>query len=137
MKQVTPEQADELNRGKLADHLGIKVVEFTPSLVKATMPVVEATRQPMGVLHGGASLALAETIASIGAWYSVADRGKVVVGMEINANHLRTVREGLVTGVGQPLHQGKTSQVWEVKIYDEAGRLVCVSRCTLAVIEPR
>ncbi|MFO1462387.1 MAG: hotdog fold thioesterase [bacterium] len=137
MKQVTPEQADELNRGKLADHLGIKVVEFTPGLVKATMPVVEATRQPMGVLHGGASLALAETIASIGAWYSVADRGKVVVGMEINANHLRTVREGLVTGVGQPLHQGNTSQVWEVKIYDEAERLVCVSRCTLAVIEPR
>ncbi len=137
MPPISPAQADELNRGKLADLLGIRIVEFQPTRVIATMPVVETTRQPMGVLHGGASLVLAETIASVGGWYSVADRGKVVVGMEINANHLRTVREGTVKGIGEPVHQGKTSQVWEVKIYDEAERLICISRCTLAVIDPR
>lgn len=137
MKNVTPEEANELNRGKLADHLGIHITEFKPDSVKATMPVEERTRQPMGVLHGGASLVLAETLASVGAWYAVADQGKVVVGMEINANHLRTVYSGTVTGHAVPLHQGRTSQVWEVKIRDESGRLVCVSRCTLAVIEPR
>jgi len=137
MIPMTLEQANELNRGKLADHLGIRISEFSPRRVVATMPVVETTRQPMGVLHGGASLVLAETIASVGGWYAVADLGKVVVGMEINANHLRTVREGTVTGIGEPVHQGNTSQVWEVKIYDEAERLVCISRCTLAVISPR
>ena len=137
MKEVTLDQANELNRGKLADHLGIRITEFKPDSVKATMPVEEHTRQPMGVLHGGASLVLAETVASVGGWYSVADLGKVVVGMEINANHLRTVYSGTVSAHAVPLHRGKTSQVWEVKIQDEAGRLVCISRCTLAVIDPR
>jgi len=115
--------------------LGIFVKEATAERVVATMPVTSAHHQPYGILHGGASVALAETVASIGAGVAAAAAGARVVGLEINANHLRPVREGTVTAVGTPLHRGRRTQVWSVEIRDESHRLVCVSRCTLAVLE--
>lgn len=118
----------------LADHLGIKILECTQERVVATMPVNKTTHQPLGYLHGGASVALAETVASIGGWFHTAKDGKYVLGLEINANHLRSVREGCVKAIGTPVHVGKSTQVWEVKIHDESQRLVSVSRCTLAVV---
>ncbi len=113
--------------------LGIEITELTRERVVATMPVTPDHHQPLGYLHGGASLALAETVASFGGWVNCGE-GRVVLGQEINANHLRPVRSGLLTATGTPLHRGHTSQVWEVMIRDERGKLVCVSRCTLAVV---
>jgi uncharacterized protein (TIGR00369 family) len=118
----------------LAEHLGIELVELGPGRVIATMPVDERTRQPFGILHGGASVALAETVASLGAWRSVDRERFAAVGLEINANHLRAKRDGIVTAVGTPVHQGRTTQVWNIEIRDEAGRLVCVARCTMAIV---
>jgi uncharacterized protein (TIGR00369 family) len=118
----------------LADTLGIELRELTPERVVATMPVDERTRQPFGILHGGASLALAETIASLGAVMNVDLERFSAVGIEINANHLRAKRDGLVTGTGTPIHVGRSTQVWEVRIVDEEQRPICVSRCTLAVV---
>ena len=99
------------------------------------MPVDHRTHQVVGLLHGGASVALAETIASLGGYYLVAPEGLIVVGQEINANHLRSVTQGKVRGVGEIIYRGKRSQVWGISIFDEAERLICISRCTLAVIE--
>ena len=118
----------------LARALGIEIVELGKDRVVATMPVDDRTRQPFGILHGGASIALAETVASFGALMQV-DREKfVAVGMEINGNHLRPKSEGIVRATATPVHVGRTSQVWQVDIVDEEGRLVCVSRCTLGVV---
>jgi 1,4-dihydroxy-2-naphthoyl-CoA hydrolase len=115
--------------------LGIEILELTPSRVVATMPVDQRTRQPFGILHGGASVALAETVASFGA-VGLIDRERfVAVGQEINANHLRPKLEGVVTATGVPVHVGRTTQVWSIEIRDEAGKLVCISRCTMAVVE--
>ena len=116
----------------LADALGIELKELTPKRVVATMPVDERTRQPFGILHGGASVALAETLASLGGAMNVDLERFNVVGVEINANHIRAKRDGVVTGTGTPIHVGRSTQVWEVRIVDEAGRPICVSRCTLA-----
>ncbi|HKY62790.1 MAG TPA: hotdog fold thioesterase [bacterium] len=124
-------------KNTMAEALGMELLEVGQGRVVLTMPVDARTHQPYGLLHGGASVALAETAASIGGWFLVMKEGKVVVGQEINANHLRSVRSGKVKAVGEVLHQGKTSQVWEIKVYDEAERMICISRCTLAVIEPR
>ena len=118
----------------LADTLGIKLVELTRERVVATMPVDDRTRQPFGILHGGASVALAETVASLAATMNVDLERFYVVGIEINANHIRAKKEGLVTGTATPVHVGRSTQVWEVRIVDEEQRLVCVSRCTLAVV---
>jgi uncharacterized protein (TIGR00369 family) len=98
------------------------------------MPVDERTRQPFGILHGGASVALAETLASLGGTMNVDLERFTVVGIEINANHLRAKKEGIVTGTGTPIHVGRSTQVWEVRIVDEQQRPICVSRCTLAVV---
>ena len=118
----------------LADKLGIEIIEMTPERVVATMPVDDRTRQPFGILHGGASVALAETVASLGAVMNV-DLGKSnAVGLEINANHLRAKRDGMVRATGTPIHIGRSTQVWDVRIVDEDERPVCVSRCTLAVV---
>lgn len=118
----------------LMEALGIKIVELDQERVVATMPVLGATRQPYGLLHGGASVALAETVASTGT-YNLIDRDKQqAVGLEINANHIRGKREGIVTAVGIPLHKGRTTMVWEIKIMDEEDKLICVSRCTMAII---
>lgn len=117
--------------------LGIEATEITRDRLVATMPVDERTRQPFGILHGGASLVLAETLASNGAWINVDESRYDVVGVEINANHLRSVASGRVTGTAIPLHRGRRTQVWEVRITNEEGALVCISRCTIAVIEKR
>jgi 1,4-dihydroxy-2-naphthoyl-CoA hydrolase len=132
---VIPLHADLRNlasRG-LADALGMEILELTATRVVATMPVDQRTRQPFGILHGGASVALAETVASLGATANIDRAGFVAVGLEINANHLRAKSDGLVTATATPIHIGRTTQVWDIRIVDEADRPVCVSRCTLAV----
>ncbi len=117
--------------------LGIEILELSETRVVATMPVDQRTRQPFGILHGGASVALAETVASFGA-VALIDRERfVAVGQEINANHLRPKLEGIVRATGVPVHVGRSSQVWSIEIRDEEGRLVCISRCTMAVVERR
>jgi len=118
----------------LGTTLGFEYLKLSKDCVKARMPVNERTKQPFGLLHGGASVALAESLASIGGWLNV-DEGKfAVVGIEINANHIKSARDGFVTGVAVPLHRGARTQVWEIKIENEQAELVCVSRCTLAVV---
>ena len=117
--------------------LGIEMLELTPQRVVATMPVDQRTRQPFGILHGGASVALAETVASFGAVTLIDRDRQVAVGQEINANHLRPKLEGVVTATGVPVHVGRNSQVWSIEIRDEQGKLVCISRCTMAVVEKK
>jgi 1,4-dihydroxy-2-naphthoyl-CoA hydrolase len=123
-----------LQQETLLSTLGIEVTEATRERVVATMPVGPRVHQPFGLLHGGASVALAETVASTAAWMNVDQAAEIVVGIEINANHLRAKREGVVTATATPLHVGRRTQVWDVRIADEEGRLVCASRCTLAVV---
>lgn len=118
----------------LADRLGIEIIELTRERVVATMPVDDRTRQPFGILHGGASVALAETVASLGAVMNVDLEKTSAVGLEINANHLRAKRDGLVRATATPFHVGRSTQVWDVRIVDEDERPVCISRCTLAVV---
>ena len=118
----------------LATTLGIVLTELTPERVVATMPVDDRTRQPFGILHGGASVALAETVASLGGTMNVDLERFAVVGVEINANHIRAKRDGTVTGTATPIHLGRSTQVWEIRIVDEEDRPICVSRCTLAVV---
>ncbi len=134
---LSNEDQEAALKNTLAEQLGMKILQADMGKVVMSMPVDRRTHQPLGLLHGGASVALAETVASMGGWMLVAEEGKVVVGQEINANHLRSVRSGLVKAIGECIYQGKSSQVWEVKIYDEKERMTCISRCTLAVIEPR
>ncbi|MDF2535785.1 MAG: esterase [Bacillales bacterium] len=119
----------------LMNALGIEMKEASREKVVMTMPVDERTRQPFGLLHGGASVALAETVASMGAFANVDADAQGIVGLEINANHLKGKRDGFVTAVGTPIHIGKSTQVWDVRIMDESEQLICVSRCTVAVIE--
>jgi uncharacterized protein (TIGR00369 family) len=118
----------------LLESLGIEVVLATAERVEARMPVGPRVHQPFGLLHGGASVALAETVASVGGYMNVDPAREHVVGLEINANHLRAKRDGEVRAVATPIHVGRRTQVWDVRITDEEGRLVCVSRCTLAVV---
>ncbi|MAQ92510.1 MAG: competence protein ComA [Rhodothermaceae bacterium] len=123
-------------RETLGDTLGMEIVEGSAERVVATMPVEPRHHQPLGYLHGGATVALAETVASVGA-YLAAPEGYTAFGQEINANHLRPMREGLLTATGTPIHVGRTSQVWGVEVRDQAGHMICVSRCTLAVVAIR
>jgi 1,4-dihydroxy-2-naphthoyl-CoA hydrolase len=126
--------ANERAKDSLIAHLGIEVIEAGDDYLKARMPVDRRTQQPAGVLHGGASVALAETLASWGAAFAV-DRAKHhCVGIEINANHVRPASGGYVTGIARPVQLGKTLHVWEVRISDEKDRLVCISRVTMAVL---
>ena len=136
MNLDSPALRDRVNSG-MAKALGIKLTTLTPDLVVATMPVDERTRQPFGLLHGGASAALAETVASLGAWMNIDAETQAAVGVELNSNHLRSKREGLVTATATPLHKGRSTHVWDVRINDEAGRLVCASRCTLVIVDRR
>ena len=117
----------------VGDVLGIEVTEATPERCVATMPVDARHHQPLGYLHGGVSVVLAETVASVGA-FMAAPEGYTAFGQEINANHLRPKREGTLTAVGTPVYKGRSSQVWQVRITDERDKLICVSRCTLAVV---
>ena len=126
--------ANEMAAGCSIGHLGIEFAELGADHLVGRMPVDHRTRQPFGILHGGASVLLAESLVSCAATF-VAEPGKACVGMEINANHLRPVTDGWVTGTARPVSLGRRSQVWEVRIVDDQDRLVCISRCTLAVIE--
>lgn len=121
-------------RQTLLDTLDIEIVEASKERVVATMPVGPKVHQPFGLLHGGASVALAETVASTAGWMNVDNSKETVVGLEINANHLRGKRDGVVTAVATPVHVGRRTQVWEIRISDEDGKAVCLSRCTLAVV---
>lgn len=130
---------DFIHFGKntMGEFLGIEFVELGDDYIKATMPVDERTKQPYGLLHGGASVVLAETIGSIGAFLTVDPELFQCVGLEINANHIRSVKQGFVTGIARPIHMGATTQVWDIRIFDEREKLVCVSRHTVAVIKKK
>ena len=121
----------------MAGILGIEFRELSRDRVIATMPVDTRTRQPVGILHGGASAALAETAASIAAWLNIDQETQADVGVELNANHLRSKTDGTVTATATPLHRGRRLHVWDIRIEDEDGRLVCASRCTLAIVDQR
>jgi len=130
---VTLADLNAMSKNTAMEPLGIEFTELGTDYLRGTMPVDARTHQPYGLLHGGASVLLAETLGS-SAGGLCAPEGKGVVGIEINANHLRGVREGIVTGTARPLHVGGSTQVWEIRIEDERGRLVCISRLTLAVV---
>lgn len=133
-RKYTPQELNHIMNDTLITHLGIEIVEIGDDFLKARMPVDNRTRQPMGILHGGASVVLAETLGS-GASNLVLNRDEwYAVGLEINANHVRSVAGGHVLGTARPLHLGKTTQVWEMQIHDEEGNLVCVSRMTNMVL---
>jgi uncharacterized protein (TIGR00369 family) len=118
----------------MVENLGILVIEAGEDWLRGTMPVDARTKQPYGLLHGGASVALAETLGSMAGGLCVDSATEAVVGLEINANHLRAVREGTVTGTARALHVGRSTHVWEIRIENEAGKPVCISRITLAVV---
>ncbi|MEQ8237175.1 MAG: hotdog fold thioesterase [Syntrophomonadaceae bacterium] len=115
--------------------LGIEMTQMKPEKVIATMPVTPKTHQPFGVMHGGVSVVLAETVASAGSYLFINREKQRAVGLEINANHIRGVSSGVVRAEGVPVHVGRTTLVWDIRIYDDSERLVCISRCTIAVIE--
>ncbi|MCJ7557004.1 MAG: hotdog fold thioesterase [Gammaproteobacteria bacterium] len=123
------------SRKDLTHSLGIEFTELGPDFLSGSMPVDERTRQPYGLLHGGASVALAETLGSLACYLTLNPDSHYNVGLEINANHVRGVREGLVTGTARPLHMGRTTHVWEIRVLDEQDKLVCISRLTLAILE--
>ncbi|MDW6094154.1 hotdog fold thioesterase [Vibrio rhizosphaerae] len=130
-----PIDLDVLNQSSantMMEHLNIVYTEVTDSTISATMPVCHFTHQPLGMLHGGASVVLAETLGSVAANFCVAEDA-YCVGLDINANHVRAVRSGTVTGVAQPMHLGVSTQVWQINIHDDRDRLVCTSRLTIAV----
>lgn len=132
---VTPEVLNSLSKNTLGDHLGIQFTKIGDDFIEATMPVDARTHQPMGLLHGGASVALAETLGSVAASLCVNDETQFCVGLEINANHIKGVRQGIVTGITRPIHIGKKTQVWEIRIENEQKELVCISRITIAVLD--
>jgi len=133
-KDLSIEHFRQLGKGTMGEYLGIEWTELGDNFLKARMPVDHRTRQPYGLLHGGASCALAETIGSVASAMVVDNAKFYCVGLEINANHIRSAREGFVTGVASPLHIGSSTHVWDIRIYDEKEKLVCVSRLTVAVI---
>lgn len=125
------------DRKHIGHTLGIELLELSRSKVVGRMPVDERTHQPYGLLHGGASVVLAETLASIGSWLNLDSADKMAVGLEINANHIKAVRSGWVIGTAVPIHKGTQTQVWSIELTTESGSLVCISRCTLAVVNKR
>jgi 1,4-dihydroxy-2-naphthoyl-CoA hydrolase len=133
--RTTTEQLQERSKNTLAEHLGIVFLEIGDDYLKAKMPVDNRTRQPAGLLHGGASAALAETLGSVAAALCVDGEKRDIVGLEINANHIRPVHDGWVTGMTKPIHVGNSTQVWEIRIFTEDDKLVCISRLTVANID--
>ncbi len=115
--------------------LGIEIIEYTPERVVAQMPVAPIHHQPFGIMHGGVSVVIAETVASSGSYLHIDASRQRAVGLEINANHIRSVRDGIVKAVGVPVHVGRRTIVWDIRIYNEAEKLVCISRCTMSIID--
>jgi len=132
---ITLDILNESSKNSMVAHLGIIYTDIGKEHISAKMPVDHRTHQPMGLLHGGASVALAETLGSVAATFSVDHEKYTCVGMEINANHVKSLTEGWVTGTARPMHIGKSTQIWQIIINSESGELVCVSRLTLAVIK--
>jgi len=135
-KPITLAECESTSRNTAASHLGIEFTEVGDDFLKGRVPVDERTRQPFGLLHGGVSVVLAETLGSIGAFYACPE-GHRGVGLEINANHLRAATSGWVTGTARPVHIGRTTQVWAIEMVNDAGELTCVSRITMAILAPR
>lgn len=131
------ERIAEMHRNSLAERIGIRVTGFGDDFLRATMPADARTFQPMGIVHGGANVALAETVASVAASHCIDLAHFFCVGQEINANHLRPVRSGLLTATARPFHIGARSQVWGIDVLNEAAQLTCISRITMAIVERR
>lgn len=134
-RKVTPEELNKLSRNTLTELIGISFTEVGDDFLVAKMPVDNRTRQPFGLLHGGASVALAETMGSVAAMCCLDTNTQYCVGLDINANHVKGVKDGFVTGVAKPLHIGKRTHVWEIRITNADDELVCISRITMAVID--
>ncbi len=134
-KDLTIHDLAGMGKGSMGDFIGIELTEVGTDYLKARMPVDHRTKQPYGLLHGGASCVLAETIGSIAASLVIDQEKFICVGIEINANHVRSAREGFVTGIATPLHLGSTTHVWDIKIKDEKDKLVCISRHTVAILK--
>jgi 1,4-dihydroxy-2-naphthoyl-CoA hydrolase len=130
-------QLNNTSTQTMVTHLGIEFTEIGEDYLEATMPVDHRTIQPMGILHGGANVVLAETLGSVAASLTVDLDTQQVVGLEINANHLKSVRSGKVKGITKPIHLGKSTQVWEIKIFNEAEQLCCISRITMAILDKK
>ena len=137
IKKNTLEQIEAFQKNTMTDQLGIKITDYGNNYICGKMPVDRRTKQPYGLLHGGASVAFAETLGSIGAGMQIDYNNQSVVGVEINASHLKSIKKGWVYGRAQPLRVGKTIQVWNINIKDKDDNLICVSRLTLAVIKKR
>lgn len=134
-KPVTLEELAQSRAHTMVDHLGIEFTEIGPDFLSAKMPIDFRTRQPMGIMHGGASCALAETVASIAANACVDPEKKACVGLEINTSHIKMVRSGYVTGTAYAKHLGRTTQLWEIEIHNEDGQLISLSRLRMAVLD--
>lgn len=134
-KEATLNKLNALNQNTLVEHLGILITEIGEDWLKGTMPVDQRTQQPLGLLHGGASVALAETLGSIAATITLDIEKQYAVGLEINANHVRSAKNGFVTGVAKAVHMGRKTQVWEIKISNDQEKLVCISRITMAIMD--
>jgi len=132
-REVSLDALNKMGADNMVEHVGIVFTRITETELEATMPVDNRTRQPFGLLHGGASVVLAETLGSV-AGYLCTDGEQKIVGLEVNANHLRSAREGIVRGVCTAVHVGRRHQVWQIEISDEQGRLCCTSRLTTAVV---
>lgn len=135
-KPISLEEITASHAGTATAHLGIEFLEIGDDFLRARVPVDERTRQPFGLLHGGVSVTLAETLGSTGAYYG-SPEGHRAVGLEINANHLRSATSGWVTGTARPLHIGRRTQVWQIDMVNDAGETTCTSRITMAMLEPR
>ena len=127
------EVINNFNKDTLVAHLGIEIVEVGSDFIKSKMPVDHRTRQPMGLLHGGASVVLSESVGSMASWLVTADQTKNIVGIEVNANHLKSAKSGFVFGITKPIRIGRTLHVWNTEIYNEDDNLLCVSRLTVMV----
>ena len=132
---ITVEALNKMNKNTIMEHLDIVFTEVGEDFIKGKMPVDKRHHQPMGLLHGGASVVLAETLGSTAAHCSIDLEKQFCVGLEINANHLRGVREGHIHGIAKPIHRGQSTQVWEIKISNDNGQEVCVSRITMAILD--
>jgi len=130
-------QLNNTSTQTMVTHLGIEFTGIGEDYLEATMPVDHRTIQPMGILHGGANVVLAETLGSVAASLTVDLNTQQVVGLEINANHLKSIRSGKVKGITKPIHLGKSTQVWEIKIFNEAEQLCCISRITMAILDKK
>lgn len=134
-KNLSAADFKEMNDDTMGKHIGLAFSEVGPDFLKATMPVDHRTRQPYGLLHGGASCVLAETLGSVASAMVIDPAKFICVGLEINANHVRSARDGFVTGICTPIHIGASTHVWDIKIHDERNKLICVSRLTVAILK--